>query len=70
MIAMGENVAVVNDYSEYLQQIIDNQQLILEYLSVANSTVWASYNTVLVILGLSSALVVLLIIYNFLKKFI
>ena len=58
------------DYSEMLQQIIDNQQSILEYLNFMNNTVWDFYNTGLVILGLSSALVVLLVIYHFLKKFI
>ena len=61
---------VLVDYSEMLQQIVDNQQSILEYLDFMTNTVWGFYNTGLVMLGLSSALVVLLVIYHFLKKFI
>ena len=66
---MDETASVI-DYTDLLLEIIDNQQRIIEMLQYSNTFSLGSYNVVLVILGLSSALFVLLFIYNFLKKFI
>ena len=66
---MDETASVI-DYTDLLLEIIDNQQRIIEMLQYSNTFSLGSYNVGLVILGLSSALFVLLFIYNFLKKFI
>ena len=68
---MDEVVSVSTeiDYTELLQTIIANQQTIISYLEPISNLLSGSFGLLLVVLGLAAALVVLLVIYNFMKHF-